>query len=307
MPRLRARTRVEKTKTKFSQEHPFLFGVTLILMAVALVAGAMAIFNFSGQGGFSSMSSNKLGLANLEGPITQSRELVDFLRQLREDDTVKGVVLRINSPGGSIAPSQEIYAAVQRLAAVKPVVVSMAIVAASGGYYSAAPATSIVANPGTITGSIGVMAQYVNVVDLMNKWGITQDLIVSGKNKGVGTPLQKMTPEQRAYLQAMVMDLHDQFVSDVADARKIDRAELDKVADGRALTGQQALELGLVDTLGGLEDAFELLKQMCEIEGRVPLVEGPVREEPLLKEIIGGLDILPDSAVPEPGWSFSYK
>lgn len=298
---------MEKTKTKFSQEHPFLFGVTLILMAVALVAGAMAIFNFSGQGGLASMSSTKLGLANIEGQIAQSREVVDFLRQLREDESVKGVVLRINSPGGSIAPSQEIYAAVQRLAAVKPVVVSMGTVAASGGYYAAAPATSIVANPGTVTGSIGVMAQYMNVVDLMNKWGISQDLIVSGKNKGVGTPFSEMTPEQRAYLQAMVMDLHEQFVSDVAEARKIPREKLDKVADGRALTGQQALEVGLVDSLGGLEDAFELLKQMCEIDGKVPLVEGPVREEPLIKEFIGALDILPDSAVPQQGWHFSYE
>ena len=273
-------------KPKFSAEHPLLFGIVLIIVAVALFTGAMAFFR--GLGAKSRpLAGDKIGLCKIEGMITDSREVVDFLRDLRRDDTVKGVLLRIDSPGGAVAPSQELYQAVRALAKVKPVVVSMGTAAASGGYYAAAPATLIVANSGTITGSIGVRAQYVNLQGLLEKLGLKSDILASGKMKAAGDPTQPLTPEQRAYIQALIMDLHQQFVSDVAAARGLPEDEVAKLADGRAYTGRQALKLKLVDKLGGQELAMDTLRDMVKVGKDAPVVEGPEKKLPLLPRLLG--------------------
>ncbi|WP_325647247.1 signal peptide peptidase SppA [Humidesulfovibrio sp.] len=276
----------ETSSAKFSEQHPLLFGVLLIILAVALFTGAMAFFR--GVGGKSKpLSGDKIGLCKIEGMITDAREVTDFLAELRADESVKGVLLRIDSPGGSVAPSQELYQAVQELAKVKPVVVSMGTAAASGGYYAAAPATLIVANPGSITGSIGVRAEYVNVQGLLEKLGLKTDLMASGKMKAAGSPTQPLTPEQRAYLMALIMDLHQQFVADVASARGLPIEVVAKLADGRALTGRQALEVKLVDKLGGQELAMTTLREMVKLDAKAPVIEGPEKKLPLIPRLLG--------------------
>lgn len=271
---------------KFSEQHPLLFGILLIILAVALFTGAMAFFRGLGNKN-STLTGDKIGLCKIEGMITDANEVVKFLQELRTDESVKGVLLRIDSPGGSVAPSQELYQAVQELAKVKPVVVSMGTVAASGGYYAAAPATLIVANPGSITGSIGVRAEYVNIQGLLDKLGLKSDLLVTGKLKGAGSPTQPLTKEQRAYLMALIFDLHQQFVSDIAAARGMDEAAVAKLADGRAMTGRQALELKLVDKLGGQELAMATLRDMVKAEANIPVLEGPEKKLPLLPRLLG--------------------
>lgn len=271
---------------KFSEQHPLLFGILLIILAVALFTGAMAFFRGLGNKN-STLTGDKIGLCKIEGMITDAHEVVAFLQELRTDESVKGVLLRIDSPGGSVAPSQELYQAVQELAKVKPVVVSMGTVAASGGYYAAAPATLIVANPGSITGSIGVRAEYVNIQGLLDKLGLKSDLLVTGKLKGAGSPTQPLTKEQRAYLMALILDLHQQFVADIATARGMDEAAVAKLADGRAMTGRQALELKLVDKLGGQELAMATLRDMVKADANIPVLEGPEKKLPLLPRLLG--------------------
>lgn len=276
----------EASTSKFSEQHPLLFGVLLIILAVALFTGAMAFFRGLGSKG-SSLTGDKLGLCKIEGVITDARAVVDFLHELRTDESVKGVLVRIDSPGGAVAPSQELYQAVAELAKVKPVVASMGTAAASGGYYAAAPATLIVANPGSITGSIGVRAEYVNLQGLMDKLGLKTDMLVSGKLKAAGSPTQPLSPEQRAYLMALILDLHQQFVSDVASARGLDEAAVAKLADGRAMTGRQALEFRLVDKLGGQELAMDTLREMVKAKANIPVLEGPEKKLPLLPRLLG--------------------
>jgi len=275
-----------ETKPKFSEQHPLLFGLLLILLAVALFTGAMAFFRSLGGHG-RPLAGDKVGLCRIEGIITDAHEVVDFLHELRTDDSVKGVLVRIDSPGGSVAPSQELYQAVRDLAKVKPVVVSMGTAAASGGYYAAAPATLIVANPGSITGSIGVRAEYMNLQGLMAKLGLKSDTLASGKMKAAGSPTQPLTPEQRAYLMALVLDLHQQFVSDVAEGRGLPVEVVAKLADGRAFTGKQALEAKLVDKLGGQELAMTTLREMVKLSDKAPVIEGPEKKLPFLPRLLG--------------------
>lgn len=275
-----------ETSARFSERHPLLFGIMLIILAVALFTGAMAFFR--GLGGKSKpLTGDKLGLCKIEGVITDAGEVVEYLQELGKDDSVKGVLLRIDSPGGAVAPSQELFQAVRDLAAKKPVVVSMGTAAASGGYYAAAPATLIVANPGSITGSIGVRAEYVNLQGLMEKLGLKTDLLASGKLKAAGSPTQPLTPEQRAYLMALIMDLHQQFVADVAEGRKMPLDAVEKIADGRALTGRQALEAGLVDKLGGQQMAIATLREMVKLDDKAGVIEGPEKKERLLPRLLG--------------------
>ncbi len=289
------------TKSKFSEQHPLLFGLFLIILAVALFMGAMAFFRSLG-GKSKPLSGDKIGLCKIEGMITDAGEVTSFLRELKQDDSVKGVLLRIDSPGGAVAPSQELYQAVRELAAKKPVVASMGTAAASGGYYAAAPATLIVANPGTLTASIGVRAEYVNVQGLMDKLGLKSDTLASGKLKAAGSPTQPMTPEQRAYLQGLIMDLHQQFVGDVAEARKMPLDKVEKLADGRAMTGRQALEAGLVDKLGGQEQALAALRELAKLPESAPLLEGPEKKLPFLPRLLGAtLSALAQALLETPG------
>lgn len=293
-----------EAKLRFSQKHPFLFGVTLILLAVALISGAMAFF--SSRDGFSPFAGDKLGQVNVFGVIMESRPVVDWINTLKADDSVKGVLLRVDSPGGAIAPSQEIYRAVANLAKVKPVVASFGTVAASGGYYISAPATKIVANPGSLTASIGVKVEFMTFGATLEKLGIKPEILTTGRFKSSGTPLKDLTPAQREQLMSLLDDMQEQFVSDVALGRGMKPEEVRAIADGRAVTGRQALVYGLVDRLGGRDEAIEQLKELCKISGRVPLVEGPQEEKTLLERFAGVKSEDLQAFLKAPGWIFSY-
>ncbi|EMG36045.1 signal peptide peptidase A [Desulfocurvibacter africanus PCS] len=299
------------TKASFSQRHPILFGLMLLAAAMALFGGAMAAFHLLPADKF---AGARLGVVRVEGLIVGSEELVGWIGELERDDSIKGVLLRIDSPGGVVAPSQEVYSAVLRLAERKPVIASMGAVAASGGYYVAAAAREIVANPSTLTGSIGVRMELLNIRALAEKVGLSQTLITSGEMKGAGTPFREMSPREREYLTAVVMDMHDQFVNDIAQARGMEREQVAALADGRAFTGRQAHGLGLVDHLGGMEDAMDLLRERCGLTGETPVLEGPIEEKSLLLRVLSAAIIEPASeavsemasAISAPRWVFLF-
>ena len=300
--------RVEGTRTRFSQRHPLLFGVMMIILAVALFSGAMAFFRFMGwtPEGLSGIGKDKVGIVHIEGMILVSEDVVEWIRELEEDDSVKGVLLRVNSPGGAIAPSQEIYAAVKRLNMVKPVVASYGSLAASGGYYSSCPAELIYANPGSVTASIGVMAEFVTVTEALDKLGIKPEVLTTGKYKAAGTPIRELSQEQREQMLGLMQDLHDQFVDHVAEARGMERERVAAIADGRAVSGRQALDLGLIDHLGTQVDAIKKLKELAGIQGKAVLLEGPQEDQTLVQQLLGTIKVDISSALPG-GWSFSYK
>jgi len=282
------------TRLTFSQRHPFLFGFSLIVAAMILLFGLMAAVRFllfDDSDGSGMFTDKAFGLVRIEGVIFDSQPVLEFLRELEKNDKVKGIVLRIESPGGGVSASQEIYRAVKRINAKKPVVASMGSVAASGGYYVACPASAILANPGSITGSIGVRMELSNLMGLMDTLGITHESIVSGKLKDAGSPYRELTEEERAYFQSLVADLFDQFVTDVAEGRQLSPEKIKEIADGRVLTGRQAQIEGLIDGLGGLEDAKNLLKKLTNTPDSedVPFIEGPVEEEDLLASLLTGL------------------
>lgn len=278
-----------EAKSSFSQRHPYLFGTLIILAAAALLSGLAAALRTWGEGGelSTSLGSEKIGIVRVEGDIFNTEPITKWIRELGDDATVKGVVVRINSPGGLVAPSQELFLAIRKLAEKKPVVASMGSVAASGGYYAAVGARYIMANPGTLTGSIGVKADIPNVTKLLEKVGVDFTLLASGKLKNAGSPYKEITPEQREYLQALIMDMHQQFVGDVAEARQMELAKVEAVADGRALTGRQAKEAGLVDELGGYHEAIAHIRKECDLHGKIPLRDGPPRERAnFLREVL---------------------
>lgn len=208
----------------------------------------------------------------LEGEIERSDDFVETLADLEDDQRYVAVVVRINSPGGAVAPSQEMYDAVRRLGQKKPVIASLASVAASGGYYVASAADTVVASPGTLTGSIGVIMSLTNVRGLMDKLGVEATIVTAGKWKDTGSPFRAVTPEERAMLQKMADQVHTQFIDAVATGRKLDPAKAREIGNGRIYTGEEAKAIGLVDELGGLEEAVRIAATRGGITGR-PEVE----------------------------------
>ena len=284
-------------KPGFASRHPGIFGLLIAVAAVILVFGitaAVGVFGHDDEGDrlFGSAEA-RIGVVRIEGAITDADAVVTFIRKLREDKSVKGVILRVNSPGGAFGPSQEMYMAVKKLRAVKPVIASFSAVAASGGYYAACPANRIFSNPGTITGSIGVMTQFANVRDLLQKLGIDFESLTTGKLKDAGSPFQPLSDDQRAYLKGLLDDLNKQFSGDVAKERKLAKDAIALIADGRAMTGQRALEIGLVDELGGQEEAVDYLKKETGLTGEVPLYKGPKKKTSLFEKLASSLP-LPD-------------
>ena len=218
--------------------------------------------------------------------IESSRDVVEALVDFRESDSIKAIVLRVDSPGGGVGPSQEIHREVVKTVSVKPVVVSMGAVAASGGYYIAAPASRIVANPGTITGSIGVIMEFTNMQELLHKIGLQSDVVKSGRYKDVGSAVREMTSEERDLLQNVIDEVHLQFVEAVASGRKLSVEETSALADGRILTGSQAVAAGLVDELGNLQDAIELAADLGGISATPHVVYPEVERRSWLDYMI---------------------
>ena len=221
------------------------------------------------------LGGEKVAVVRIEGVILDSREAIEELRKFRDNPSIKAIVLRIDSPGGGVVPSQEIYAEVLKVRTEGKVkiVASMGNLAASGGYYIAAATDKIVANPGTLTGSIGVIMELANVQGLLQKVGVQSVVIKSGKHKDLASPFRTMSPEERALLQSVLDDVHDQFIQAVAAGRAMKVEQVRELADGRIFTGQQARAAKLVDELGDLQDAIKLAARMVGIAGEPRVVE----------------------------------
>lgn len=230
----------------------------------------------------------RIALVKVEGPILESKSVVDEIRGYVKDRSIKAIVLRINSAGGGVTPSQEIYAEVKRAASAKKVIVSMGSVAASGGYYIAAPATRIIANPGTITGSIGVIMEIPNIKELMDKLGIKTEVIKSGKHKDIASVFRGIGKEEREILQSLLDDVHNQFIRDVAESRKLPEEKVRKIADAKVFSGKQAVEIGLVDELGDLQHAIKVAANLAGIEGE-PEIVVKKKKSPLMELIEGNI------------------
>ena len=243
---------------------------------ILVIAVALTVFGKALLPELALVGKERIALIRIEGPILDSRATVDELETYGDDPLVKAIVLRLDTPGGGVAPSQEIYNAVKRvrLDKHKTVVASMGTVAASGGYYIAVASDRILANPGSLTGSIGVVMQLANLENLMNKIGVKNIVIKSGRYKDVGSPFRMMGEEDQQLLQSVLDDAHRQFIEAVAAGRSLDTADVEALADGRIFTGQQAKDVLLVDDLGDLTDAVKLAADMSGLQSP-PVVETP--------------------------------
>jgi protease-4 len=254
------------------KDHPIIL-VFSILGAAVLFFGATifivhTVFNQTPSLGI----SNKIGVIPIQGEIKDSdaitRQLIDF----RNDKQIKSIILKINSPGGGVGPSQEIYSETRRTAQTKDVIASLGSLAASGAYYIASASDKIVANPGTLTGSIGAIMEFVRLDGLLDKIGVGLEVIKSGEFKDTGSPNRKMTDREKEMLSNIIEDIRQQFVTAVSKGRNIPKEKVLEIADGRIFSGKQAQTLGLVDSLGNFQDAVELAKEMAGIKGDVRLV-----------------------------------
>ncbi|WP_316347008.1 signal peptide peptidase SppA [Desulfuromonas acetoxidans] len=261
------------------KKRPFAIAIVVFFVIFVFFAGIILIMSSSRGSGQKFALSDKVGVIEVLGTITDSKAIVDQLIDFGQNHAVKAIVLRVDSPGGGVGPSQEIYDEVVRLTALKPVVVSMGSVAASGGYYISAPANRIFANPGTITGSIGVIMEFTNVIALMDKVGLKTNVIKSGDHKDIGSSVRAMTDQEKALLQSLIDDVHDQFVTAVSEGRHLEKDQVFKLADGRIFTGRQAQQQGLVDELGGLQAAIHYAGELAGIEG-TPDVLYPAEPKP---------------------------
>jgi protease-4 len=271
--------------------------LTILVAAVLAYLGVAGLFVLSvgglsrGEGGGATLFGPRVAIVELEGVIVEVDDVVRELKAHRENPTVRAVVLRINSPGGVVAPTQELHDAVRRLRdAGKPVVASLGAVAASGGYYVAVACDQVYASRGTLTGSIGVIMQLPNVEQLMKKIGVDYVVVKAGQFKDVGNFARPMTSDERRVMQALLDDVHGQFIDAVAAGRKLSREAVVRFADGRVFSGAQAKELRMVDALGGLEDAVQAAGKLAGIPG-TPSVIQPKRRfsiMELLRSQFGG-------------------
>ena len=268
------------------RKHPVILGICLLLLIGVVFFALVYVLSLLKGGGGALRLQSKVGVVLIEGVIADSREIIEQIEEFADDDGVRAVVLRINSPGGGVAASQEIYRAVRKLQTKKKVIVSMGSVAASGGYLIAAAADRIVANPGTVTGSISAVMHFADIQELMKKVGVRSSVIKSGKFKDIGSPVRDMTAEEKQLIQEIVDDIYDQFVRTIAEDRKIPMEKVQSLADGRIFSGRQALQLKLVDELGSLEDAVLLAGRLAGIEGKPAVVYAERKKTNLWKYLL---------------------
>jgi len=220
------------------------------------------------------MAGDKIALVKIEGLIAASEKIIEELGDYTEDSSIKAIVIRVDSPGGGVVASQEIHNAVKKAKkSGKKVVISMGSVAASGGYYLAAPADKIVANPGTLTGSIGVIMEFATIEKLLEKIGVKGMVIKAGEYKDMGSPFRDMTEQEKKLLQSVMDDVHAQFIQAVAEGRGLPLASVQAIADGRIFTGRQAMDLKLVDQLGDLEESIQVAAGLAGIKGKPRVVK----------------------------------
>ena len=253
----------------------------LVILGIVLVTGLLITVVFVSMignlgGGTETVttgSGDKIGVVELQGVITSSEDFVRQVKKFREQSSIRAILIRIDSPGGGVVASQEMYEEVRKTReSGKPVVVSMGSLAASGGYYVACGASRLVANRGTLTGSIGVISEFLQMHELLGKVGVDIKTIKAGALKDAGSSSRPMTEKDQKYFQALMDDVHRQFITVVADERGFDSAYASELADGRVFTGEQAVVAGLVDTIGTYEDAIQITAEIAGIDGEPSLV-----------------------------------
>ena len=247
------------------KKHPVISGLVLLI-----VIGTLLYLYFYRVGANSGTVvkrgftlGEKVGVVPIEGVISDSAEITGYIDEFAKDNSIVAVVVRIDSPGGGVAASQEIYDAIVALRKKKKVVVSMGSVAASGGLLIACAGDKIVANPGTITGSISAIMQFANIEELLSKIGVKSTVVKSGPYKDIGSPMREMTQEERAIIQELIDDIYDQFVEVIVRERKLTRKQVETIADGRVFSGRKAKDLGLVDELGDMAAAARLASSLA--------------------------------------------
>jgi protease-4 len=259
------------------RKYPILLGLVVFGVLLGLFLVSLYALSYLSNREESLWGGEKIAIIEIRGVILDPQPIVEKLVKLRKNEKVKAIVLRIDSPGGGVGPAQEIFAEVKKAQKEKKVLVSMGSVAASGGYYIACAADKILANPGSITGSIGVIVESLNVEELLRKLGLRSMVVKSGKHKDLGSPLRPMTEEEKKLLQGVLDSIHEQFIRAVAEGRKLPVEKIRELADGRIFSGEQARDLGLVDELGNLEDTLAMAATLAGIRGE-PEIMYPERK-----------------------------
>jgi len=307
----------EAGPTRKSRVPSFFFGVFsgcfigIIVFAFLATMFSAARNQTRSSGDF--FSTQKVAVVPIEGEIIEARDTLDLLHRYADTATVKAIVIRLNTPGGAVVPSQEIYEEIRKIKSTthKPIVASLDSVAASGGFYIASACDEVVSNPGSITGSIGVILQWMNIKDLVAWAKMKPETIYSGAMKDAGDPMKDLTDAERAYLQRITEQFHAQFIHAVAEGRKgkMSEADVTRIADGRVFTGEEALQLKLVDRIGNLDDAVNVAAKMAGIHGR-PGVLYPKRRRPTLFDLLSNTDdseSLVDRILSRRGATFLYR
>ena len=279
-----------RTRKERRYAHPLLVALATIgVFTVLITVAFFLLILWTTKGtitGPSIYHGDKVGVVDIKGLITEPEATIKVLRDFRYNQKIKAVVIRINSPGGAVGASQELYEEILRLNQEKPVVASLATVAASGGYYASLGARHIVANPGTVTGSIGVIMKVPNIEGLLEKLGIKTTVVKSGTFKDLGSITRDMTEDERALLQGVMQDIQKQFVTAVAESRKLPEEQVSAIADGRIMTGHQALDAKLVDELGNFSVAVDKAAGLAGIEGRPELVYPKKDRISIMRELL---------------------
>lgn len=271
----------QDNQIKQSNTGRWFWGIFISLIVIAVVFAGLSflflskvIMNTDRYYEESGKGAGKVAIVDLNFTILSSESIVRQFKKYGEDKSIKAIILRVNTPGGGVAASQEMYEAIKKTRdAGKPVIVSIGSLGASGGYYAACGGSTIVADPGSLVGSIGVIINIMNYEGLADKIGISQTIFKSGELKDAGNPLRQLNEKDKEYFQSIVMDSYDQFLSVVSSERKMDKEKLKEYADGRVFTGKQAKEIGLIDSLGTFEDAIAIAGRMAGIDGEPTIVK----------------------------------
>ncbi len=270
------------------KKHPILAGMLVFGVLGGLFAVSLWLFAYFAGREEGLFGSEKIAVVEVKGVILDPQPIIEKIVKYRKNENIKAIILRIDSPGGAVGPAQEIHSEIKKAKKEKRVLASMGSVAASGGYYVACAADRIIANPGSITGSIGVIVESLNVEELLRKIGLETMVVKSGKHKDLGSPTRKMTEEERKLLQDVLDNVHEQFIRAVAEGRNLPVEKIRPMADGRIFSGDQALALGLVDALGGLEDTIAMAAQMAGIRGEPEVIYPEKKRASLLEWILQG-------------------
>ncbi len=254
----------------------------LFLALLVFIAVLISAFRPDGLG----FGKPSVGVVEITGTIMDSKKTLREIKAFSDDEMIVGVVIRIDSPGGAVAPSQEIFEAVKKLSAKKPVAVSMGTTAASGGYYIAVGSDMIFANPGTVTGSIGVISQFFNFEDVMDTVNVKVHTVKTGEFKDSGSPFKEFSESDERFFNALIDDIYLQFIEDIAESRKMELAEVRKLADGRVFTGRQAKELKMIDAIGTIDDAVAYVASQSGVSGEPTVVYPAPERKSLMSELL---------------------